>query len=86
MVVFVAFVLRLVLMLAIGGCLVLLVRLLWLSYKERSTLAGQRYGALVGQRPADLASSIPVGLLRTLPHASRTTDAGAGERDQRKAV
>ena len=48
---FVAFALRAILALAIGGGLLLIVSLLRLSYKERSTLAGQGYGA--GMRPSE---------------------------------
>jgi hypothetical protein len=86
MAVFAAFALRLILMLAIGGCLVLLVSLLWLTYKERSMLADQRYGARVDQQSADLPGCARVRLLRTLPHAIRTSDTGLGERDQRRAA
>ena len=42
-----AFLLRLILVLAIGGGLFLIVTLLRLSYKERKTLAGQGYGARI---------------------------------------
>jgi hypothetical protein len=44
---FAAFVLRGILGLAIGGGLFLIVSLLRLSYKERSTLASQGYGARI---------------------------------------
>jgi hypothetical protein len=46
---FATFALRIILVLAIGGGLFLIARLLWLSYKERATLAAQGYGA--GIRP-----------------------------------
>lgn len=48
---FAAFALRAIVVLAIGGGLFLIVGLLRLSYKERSTLAGQGYGA--GTKPTE---------------------------------
>ena len=48
---FATFALRMLLVLAIGGGLFLIARLLWLSYGERSTLAAQRYGARVRPQP-----------------------------------
>jgi hypothetical protein len=48
---FATFALRMILVLAIGGGLFLIVSLLRLSYKERSTLAGQGYGARVRPQP-----------------------------------
>ena len=44
---FAAFLLRLILVLAIGGGLFLIVTLLRLSNKERKTLAGQGYSARI---------------------------------------
>ena len=46
-----AFVLRMILVLAIGGGLFLIARLLWLSYRERSALAAQGYGARIRPQP-----------------------------------
>jgi hypothetical protein len=44
---FAAFALRMILVLATGGGIFLIARVLWLSYKERSTLAAQGYSASI---------------------------------------
>jgi hypothetical protein len=86
MAVFAAFVLRLILVVATGGCLLVLVGLIWLTYRDRSTLAAQRYGARVRQEPAEQSSTVQLRSVETLPHALRTTGPGLGGRARRRAA
>jgi hypothetical protein len=78
-----AFVLWTILILAIGGCMVLLVSLVWLSYRERSTLAGQGYCARTRPlQPAQRAGTVraPIGDRSYSTQAVGVGPAGRGRR------
>ena len=81
-----AFLLRAVLVLAIGGGLFLIISLLRLSYAERGKLAGQGYGARIRQALPARAEHAEVIPIESRVRSGQPTAVGPYGRGRRRGV